>query len=129
MGKDDKSLQQVNINVMRNGNQLTTEQRQTLIQPIQEKEIFYALQDIGDTKALGLDGYNAKFFTSCWDIVKQDVIGAVCCWFKYNTVFKGFNITLVTLLSKTVEAKFLKDYRPIVCCPIVYKLYSKVLTA
>ncbi|XP_058767357.1 uncharacterized protein LOC131641049 [Vicia villosa] len=73
----------------------TVEKRQTLIQPIQEKEIFDALHDIGDTKALGMDGYNAKNFKSYWDTMKQDVISAVCYWFKYNTMSKGFNSTLV----------------------------------
>ncbi|XP_058732785.1 uncharacterized protein LOC131604357 [Vicia villosa] len=129
MGKEGRSLSQINLQVMREGNCLNNEQRQDIIKSISEKEIFDALHDMGDSKSPGMDGYSAKFFKSCWSIVKEDLICTIRYWFRTNTMFKGFNSTLVTLIPKFPEAKQLKDYRTIACCTIVYKIYSKILTS
>lgn len=43
-----------------------------LVQPVIEKEIEDALQGIGNNKALGADGFNAKFFKARWAIVKEE---------------------------------------------------------
>ncbi|CAK8542372.1 unnamed protein product [Lathyrus sativus] len=43
-------------------------------------------------------------------------------------MFMAFNSTLVTLIPKKYDARYLKYYRPIACCTMVYKVYSKVLT-
>ncbi|XP_058756821.1 uncharacterized protein LOC131630043 [Vicia villosa] len=128
MGNEDMTLNPINIRVMREGPQLSTAQRQSLMQPISEKEILEDLHDIGDAKAPGLYGYSAKNFKSCWNIVKNDVVNTINYWFRHKSGSKAFNNTLVTLLPKKANTKDLKDYRPIACCIVVYKIYSKVLT-
>lgn len=128
MGKENREMKHIDICAMREGKQVNEQQRQELTEPIQEIEIFNALHDIGDLKAPGLDGYNAKFFKHCWDIVKPDLSNTIKYWFRTSTMFKGFNSTIVTLIPKTPAAKYIKDYRPIACCSTVYKIYSKILT-
>lgn len=113
MGKEGINLTQINLQVMREGKYLNYEQRQEMLKPVSEKEIYDALHDMEESKSPGIDGYSAKFFKSCWQIVKEDLISTIRYWFRTNTMSKGFNSTLVTLIPKFLDAKHLKDYRPI----------------
>lgn len=56
------STRHVDINAIRNGPQLQEASRNMLIQTIYNEENWEALKNIGDTKAPGLDGLNAKFY-------------------------------------------------------------------
>lgn len=40
---------------------------------------------------------------------------------------KGLNSTILALVPKTEEAKVMKDYRPISCCNVLYKIISKLI--
>lgn len=44
-------------------------------------------------------------------------------------MYKGINCSSVTLVPKVNNASQVRDFRPIACCSIVYKLISKILTA
>jgi hypothetical protein len=128
MGTADNDLNGIDITVMREGPQLTHEQRHNLTAPITDKEVEYALQSIGDLKSPGIDGYGAYFFKKAWQIVKHDVLAAVHDFFDNSRLYKAANCTLVTLTSKSKEAKSIKQYRPISCCSTIYKIISKIIT-
>ncbi|XP_056858087.1 uncharacterized protein LOC130507391 [Raphanus sativus] len=40
---------------------------------------------------------------------------------------KGLNTTILTLIPKTTTAREMKDYRPISCCNVIYKVISKII--
>lgn len=40
---------------------------------------------------------------------------------------KGINSTILVLIPKKNDASFMKDYRPISCCNVIYKVISKLL--
>jgi hypothetical protein len=42
-----------------------------------EKEVKEAIMDMPSDKAPGPDGFNGKFFKTCWDIIKGDVMAAM----------------------------------------------------
>ena len=46
------------------------------------KEIKKALWSIPNEKALGLDGFNSKFYKSSWEIVRSDVTQAITYFFQ-----------------------------------------------
>jgi hypothetical protein len=96
MGRADTNLLGIDIVAMRAGPQFTNDQREMLVAPIQENEIYQALHCIGDLKAPGLDGYGAKFFKATWNIVKKDVIAAVMEFFTDEKMYSAINSTLVT---------------------------------
>lgn len=52
---------------------------------------------------------------------------AVQSFFVKGFLPKGLNSTIVTLIPKKKEAKVMKDYMPISCCNVLYKLISKIL--
>ncbi|MCH85203.1 transposon TX1 putative 149 kDa protein, partial [Trifolium medium] len=128
IGTSDTDLNGIDITVMREGPQLSNEQRQKLIAPITDKEIECAMQSIGDLKSPSIDGYGAYFFKKAWKIVKSDVLAAVHDFFDNGRLYKAANCTLVTLLPKSKEAKRIKEYRPISCCSTICKIISKILT-
>ncbi|WJX68825.1 hypothetical protein P8452_53158 [Trifolium repens] len=128
MGTADTHLMGIDIVAMRVGPQVTSEQRDLLLAPIQESEIILALKSIGDLKAPGLDGYGAYFFKTTWSITKKDVIAAVMEFFYENNIYIAINNTLVTLIPKHSAAKTIKEYRLISCCTTIFKIISKILT-
>lgn len=40
---------------------------------------------------------------------------------------KGLNSTILALIPKKDEAKVMKDYMPISCCNVLYKIISKLI--
>lgn len=77
MGKADHRLYHIDVDSMRKGNQLNVEQRDLLIKSVTTKEIEDALKGMRDLNTLGLDGYGANFYNSCWTTIKGDVTAAV----------------------------------------------------
>lgn len=67
----------------------------TLIEPVSEEEIVAAVKHLGDNKAPGVDGYNAKFFKYTWSIVGKDVTRAVKDFF-HNKDFMRLSTVLLS---------------------------------
>ncbi|XP_069155672.1 uncharacterized protein [Solanum lycopersicum] len=128
MGSSASKLPSINAQVMKRGPVLSKQQRIQLCTDITEQEIDTALQSIGNDNALGIDGYNALFFKHTWKIIKKDVIEAVKSFFTTGKLFKPFNCTLVSLIPKVQSPKTVKEYMPIACCTVLYKIISKVIT-
>jgi len=43
------------------------------------------------------------------------------------SIYNGVNSTILALIPKKMEAKEIKDYRPISCCNVLYKVISKII--
>ncbi|XP_056685650.1 uncharacterized protein [Spinacia oleracea] len=56
-------------------------------------------------------------------------LAAVKEFFDTGKMLRKINNTSVTLIPKVQNATSIKDFRPIACCSIVYKLISKILTS
>ncbi|XP_058776449.1 uncharacterized protein LOC131650760 [Vicia villosa] len=114
--------------ILRGGAQLSRDQQDSLIGPVTEAEVWKAINSMGESKAPGVDGYNAKFYKASWSVIKNDIMKVVHDFFVTNRMYRAVNCALVTLIPKTKEAKSMKDMRPIACCTTLYKIISKVLT-
>ncbi|XP_056689712.1 uncharacterized protein [Spinacia oleracea] len=129
IGTAASSLTGVDVGVVRKGKQLSVADAEMLVEPISDAEIDAAIKGIDTSKALGLDGFNSLFFLKVWGIVKADVYEAVKEFFRTGVMLKQVNNTSVTLVPKIQNASCVKDFRPIACCSVVYKIISKILTA
>lgn len=52
---------------------------------------------------------------------------AVKSFFEKGFLPKGVNTTILALIPKKLEAREMKDYRPISCCNVIYKVISKII--
>lgn len=52
---------------------------------------------------------------------------AIQSFFLYGFLPKGLNTTILALIPKKTDARGMKDYRPISCCNVLYKVISKIL--
>lgn len=66
IGTPTAKLKHVDIEVLRNGNQLKDISTMELIKPISEEEVKEVINSIRDNKSPGHDGYNSRFFKSAW---------------------------------------------------------------
>ncbi|XP_016195525.1 uncharacterized protein LOC107636537 [Arachis ipaensis] len=90
-------------------------------------EIREAVWDCESSKALGCDGYNMNFIKRCWGEIGSEFTAAVMGFFQTSRLPTDSNITWVALAPKFVDAKEIKDLRPISMVGCVYKVMSKVL--
>lgn len=98
-----------------------------LCKEFSDEEIADALLEIGPLKALGPDGFLARFYQRNWGVIKADVIRAVKEFFSSGEMPEGINDTAIVLIPKTQQPLEMKDYRPISLCNVLYKVVSKCL--
>lgn len=87
-------------------------------------KVFFSMPS---NKSPGPDGFPCEFFTTTWPFIAQDFTIAVQSVFKLGFLPKGINSTILALVPKNLVAKEMKDYRPIACCNVLYKVVSKIL--
>lgn len=78
-------------------------------------------------KSPGPDGFPCEFFKTTWPIIASDFTTAVQSVFKLGFLPKGINSTILALVPKKTDAQEMKDFRPIACCNVLYKVVSKIL--
>ncbi|XP_039064930.1 uncharacterized protein LOC120210236 [Hibiscus syriacus] len=98
-----------------------------LVRVITDAEIKDALFRQGENKSLGPDGYASWFFKITWDIVSNDFIGVVRCFFQSSSLLPAFNATSIVLVPKSPNACMPKEFRPISCCSMIYKTITRIL--
>ena len=103
------------------------EDQEKLISEVTTEEVKAVTFKMSSNKSPGPDGYTVEFFKSAWPIVGEDVVVAVQSFFIKGFLPKGINSTILALIPKKETAKEMKDYRPISCCNVLYKVISKLL--
>lgn len=98
-----------------------------MIEPVTNAEIDNALKSINDLKAPGLDGFNVVIFKKGWHVLKDKVYATVQEFFLLGKLYKPVNCATITLVPKVSQPSYAKEYRPIACCSLVYKIISKIL--
>ena len=78
-------------------------------------------------KAPGPDEYTTEFFKASWGVIGKDLTTAVQSFFSRGFLPIGLNSTILALIPKRDAAVEMKDYRPISCCNVLYKVISKVI--
>lgn len=129
LGSSTTELLGVDLKTMRSGSQLHPKSAQILIALVTESEIDLAIQSIDDAKSPGIDGFNAFFFKKTWQWIKSDIYVAMKDFFATGYLAKEINCTSVTLVPKVPNPSSVKDFRPIACCSVLYKIIAKILNA
>lgn len=98
-----------------------------LIGEVSTEMIRKVLFGMAADKSPGPGGFTAEFFRATWTITGGDFTHAVQSFFATGFLPKGINSTILTLIPKKDEAVYMKDYRLISCCNVIYKVISKIL--
>ncbi|VFQ82903.1 unnamed protein product [Cuscuta campestris] len=88
------------------------------------KEIVWSLNP---DSAPGPDGFNGKFFRSCWHIINKDVISATHEFFLGVPVPTSYGSTFLSLIPKINDPRQFGDYRPISLSTFMSKINTKIL--
>ncbi|GJV69428.1 hypothetical protein Tco_1484937 [Tanacetum coccineum] len=107
---------------------LSNEAASFMIREVSDKEIKVALFSLGDNKAPGPDGYSTAFFKEAWDIISVDVCKAIKEFFTNGVLLKELNHTIIALISKVASPLRINDFRLILCCNVLFKFISKIIS-
>jgi hypothetical protein len=93
-----------------------------------KKEVRDTIACLPSDKAHGPDGFTGKFYKTCWDIIKVDIMAAL------NSLYHGnaykldlLNSAYLILLPKREDASSAGDFRPISLIHSFAKLVTKIL--
>ncbi|XP_016168284.1 uncharacterized protein LOC107610797 [Arachis ipaensis] len=107
---------------------LSTEACAKLIDPVSFMEVKLAVFSMSPFKNPGPDGFQAYFFKEYWEIIGTEIWNIVRSAFLGEYLNPSIMETLIVLIPKIDNPTFMKDFRPISLCNVVYKIITKVLT-
>lgn len=100
-----------------------------LDQAVSPLEIKQALFAIGSLKAPGADGFPALFYHKHWNICNSEITQLITDIFTSGVIPRGLNHTLLTLVPKIQNPKYMQLFRPISLCCTLYKVVSKIIVS
>lgn len=105
----------------------SAQDREHLMVDVTDAEVKRVIFSMPLNKSPGPDGFTVEFFKSTWSIVGHDLTVAIQSFFRFGFLPKGLNTTILALIPKKTDARMMKDFRPISCCNVLYKVISKIL--
>jgi exonuclease III len=106
---------------------VTEEDNRILNRPVSMNEIKKAVFKMNPDKAPGPDGFTARFYTHCWDIIKKDLSRMVMKAQVCNKLGGSTNSSFLALIPKEKGAKNFARFRPISLCNTGYKIITKII--
>ncbi|XP_050229329.1 uncharacterized protein LOC126678474 [Mercurialis annua] len=94
---------------------------------VSDDDIKKAVWHMHPLKAPGVDGLHALFYQSQWPTIGDKVCSFIHGIFNGKPFPPEINKTLITLIPKCDNPDYLKDYRPISLCNVLYKVITKII--
>lgn len=77
----------------------------------------------------GPDGFIVEFFESYWDLVEQDFLDAIGYFFPHTFIYYPINSIAISLVHKVDAPFMMKEFRPLSCSNVCYKVISHIITS
>ncbi|KAL4352543.1 hypothetical protein GQ457_06G014280 [Hibiscus cannabinus] len=106
---------------------VTSDMNASLLQPFTADEVVTTFQDIGHGKAPGIDGFPSSFFRLHWNIIGSDFTQLCLDLLHGYADMASINHTISVLIPKVASPDYMRQFRPISLCTVIYKTVSKVL--
>jgi hypothetical protein len=107
--------------------QVTGTESEMLVDEFCGKDIKEAIFQMKHSKALGPDGFPAKFYQVFWSLIKDDLMAMFRDFHTGNLPLFCLNFGTIMLLPKEKEVKKIQQYMPICMINIIFKIFTKVL--
>lgn len=107
---------------------ITNEDNIILTKVPEETEIKVVVFSMNSDSSSCPDVFNRKFFQTCRDIIKTDIIAFVHDFFKLRSLTKLFTHTFLALIPKVDSPSSFVDLRPISLSNYTNKIVSKILS-
>jgi len=98
-----------------------------LTAPITMNEVKDALSIMKPDNAPGPDGFTTRFFSSCWSIIKFDLLKMIRYSQKVNNLGGNTKSSFLALIPKEKGANTFNRFRPISLCNTGYKIITKII--
>ncbi|VFQ97347.1 unnamed protein product [Cuscuta campestris] len=121
------SVEPIELEILTAGTRVPSSAQSSLLASVTPEEVREAVFDIGNDKALGPDGYTAAFFKDQWAVVGRDIYEAVLEFFTSGKLLRQINHAMIVLIPKSSHKPTVKDFRPIACLNVLYKVITKIL--
>lgn len=103
------------------------EQLNDISRTFSHDEIHQALQSMSLGKAPGPDGFSLGFYQINWELVKECVCHLITQLFEGSRDIAPFNTTLIVLIPKTKQSRYIDDWRLISLYNTTYEILSKII--
>ena len=91
------------------------------------EEVEETISRMPKDKSPGPNGWTQELFKHLFDIMGNELLGAIEESKIFGKVIRLLNATFVALVPKDLKAPSFNDFRPIALCNFVYKFISKLL--
>jgi ribonuclease HI/exonuclease III len=108
-------------------NLINADTNSRLTSEITQQEIKEALDQMNPDKAPGPDGFTARFYQYCWEIIKKDLTKMIQKTQKVSKLGGSTNSSFLALIPKEKGARSFNRFRPISLCNTSYKIIAKVI--
>jgi ribonuclease HI len=98
-----------------------------LTREVTQQEIKEALDQMNPDKAPGPDGFTARFYQQCWNIIKKDLTKMIKKSQQSSKLGGSTNSSFLALIPKEKGALSFNRFRPISLCNTSYKILAKVI--
>ncbi|XP_060974127.1 uncharacterized protein LOC133039284 [Cannabis sativa] len=129
LGSKMEQRRKVDARIIARGLVLTKEQIIGLTQRFTSEEVKKAAFSIPGNKSPRPDGFSSNFFQDDWELIGEDISGAVIAFLESGNILKEINSTIITLVPKCKCPNSVKDFRPIACCYVIHKIATKLLSS
>ncbi|KAL3688200.1 hypothetical protein R1sor_014509 [Riccia sorocarpa] len=92
-----------------------------------ETEIEDLVQSLPKGKSPGVDGVTVEMLILCWPFVGTTCKAIIWAYWGDCSLGNIESVSIIKLLPKNVQKKFLKNWRPISLTTLAYKLIAKIL--
>lgn len=106
---------------------LSQEQQVEMLRPFTENDVKMALFFIPGDKSPGPDGFRSGFYKDSWSVIGADVTRPVLDFFETERLLKQVNAIVLTFIPEVKCPRSVTEYRPIVCCNVIYKCITKLM--